>query len=272
MGSSIGKNLRICYGENENQFGELRLPDGNGPFPVAIVIHGGFWREKFKLDQMDSFAEALTAQGIATWNIEYRRVGQEGGGWPGTFVDAAQASDFVRTLAADYPLDLQRIITVGHSAGGHLALWIAARHRLPATSIIKGDENPLHVKGAISLAGVCDLDVMYNIHQLREVKMGIKDNPTRDLIGGMPQDCKERYQEGSPMALLPIGVPLALIHGSLDCNVPIGLSQQFEQAAKAAGDDVIIQTISSAEHFTIIDPHAEAWPVVMETILGLLNT
>ncbi|MET3290903.1 UNVERIFIED_CONTAM: acetyl esterase/lipase [Brevibacillus sp. OAP136] len=271
MGFSVGKNLRISYGENENQFGDLRLPVGNGPFPIAIVIHGGFWREKFKLDQMDSFAEALTAQGIASWNIEYRRVGQEGGGWPGTFLDAAQASDFVRTLANDYPLDLHRIITIGHSAGGHLALWIAARHQLPEASIIKGCDNPLQVKGAISLAGVCDLDVMHNIHQVRELKMGIKDNPTRDLIGGMPQDFKDRYKEASPIALLPIGVPLALIHGSLDSNVPVGLSQQFEQAAKAAGDDVIVQIISSAEHFAIIDPNSEAWPVVMDSIVGLLN-
>ncbi|MBV7508215.1 alpha/beta hydrolase [Bacillus sp. sid0103] len=275
MKFSLDRNVkslqRIAYGENENQFGDLRLPEGNGPFPVAILIHGGFWRAKYELDQMDKFAEDLTSRGIATWNIEYRRVGQEGGGWPGTFLDNAQAVDFVRTLAESYPLDLDRIVTIGHSAGGHLALWIAARHNLPPNSILKTSENPLSLKGAISLAGVCDPALMHDIHVLREVKTGVSDNPTRDLFDGMPKYLHSRYAEGSPIALLPICVPLVLIHGSLDINVPIGISEQFEKTAKCSGDDVILKAISSAEHFKIIDPESDEWPIVVESIVNLLN-
>ncbi|PEJ60518.1 alpha/beta hydrolase [Bacillus sp. AFS002410] len=262
---------RIAYGENKNQFGDLRLPSGNGPFPVAIIIHGGFWREQFKLDQLDKFAEDLTARGIATWNIEYRRVGQKGGGWPGTFLDCGQAVDFVRILADSYPLDLQQVFTIGHSAGGHLALWTAARHQLPQNSILKNTKNPLMLKGAISLAGVSDLDLMYEIHHLKELNTEVGENPTRDLMGGPPNDLQNRYKEGSPISLLPISLPLVLIHGSLDIHVPIRISMEFAKAAKAAGDNVILNTIQDADHFKIINPKSDAWHVVIESILNLLN-
>lgn len=262
---------RIFYGEDENQFGDLRLPDGNGPFPVAIIIHGGFWREKFRLDQMDRLAEELTARGIATWNIEYRRIGQTGGGWPGTFLDNAEAADYVRTLAIHYPLDVDRVIAIGHSAGGHLALWMAARQKLSPSSMLTASHNPLHVKGVISLAGVGDLALMHEIHYRRELNMGIQDNPTRDLLGGRPDDVPGRYEEGSPQSLLPIEVPLVLIHGFLDVNVPIGVSMQFEAAAKLAGDKVLLKTIADAEHFSMIDPTSAAWPEIMESIHSMLH-
>ncbi|WP_408011107.1 alpha/beta hydrolase family protein [Pseudalkalibacillus sp. A8] len=272
MNSSIERNFkRIPYGENENQFGDLRLPKGDGPFPVAIVIHGGFWREKFELEHMNKFVEALTAKGIATWNIEYCRVGQEGGGWPGTFLDSAKATDFVRTLAKSYPLDVNRVVTIGHSAGGHLALWLAARHKLPPNSTLQTSKHPLHLKGVISLAGVSDLALMHDIHQWKETIFGIIDNPTRDLMGGLPKDLQSRYEEGSPMALLPIGVPLVLIHGSLDVNVPIGISEHFEKVAKSAGDTVSFIPIPAAEHFKLIVPDSEVWPVILESSRNLLN-
>ncbi|EKN68442.1 hypothetical protein BABA_12385 [Neobacillus bataviensis LMG 21833] len=269
--SIAGSYHRIAYGEQEDQFGDLRVPEGIGPFPVAIVIHGGFWREKLKLDQMDQFSEALTAQGIATWNIEYRRVGQEGGGWPGTFLDTSQATDFLQTIKESYPIDLNRVVTIGHSAGGHLALWLAGRHRLPQTSILRKNDRPLGLKGAISLAGVCDLKLMYEVHQLRELVSGKNENPTRDLIGGSPSDFQSRYTEGSPIALLPIGIPMTLIHGSLDINVPVGITEEFEKAAKVAGDDITVHLISSSEHFKIVNPETTEWHAVLNETLKLLN-
>src|SRR5262245_51125921 len=124
--------VRIAYGGDPLQFGDLRLPSGPGPYPVAVVIHGGCWFNLFGLEQMDAMSDTLTAAGVATWNIAYRRIGDPGGGFPNTLTDVGRAVDTVRELAPTYHLDLGRVITVGHSAGGHLALWVAARHRLPA--------------------------------------------------------------------------------------------------------------------------------------------
>lgn len=262
---------RIAYGANENQFGDLRLPEGDGPFPVAMIIHGGFWRAKFDLEQMNKMAEAFTKQGIATWNVEYRRVGQDGGGWPGTFLDNAEAADYIRVLTETYPLDVNRCITIGHSAGGHLALWLAARHNLSSDSELHTSEKPLPLKGVISLAGASDLEMMHDVHQWKETLYGIVDNPTRDLIGGKPEEQTSRYQEGSPRELLPIRVPLVLIHGILDVNVPVGLSEHFKKAAAEAGDLVTLKTISTAEHFKLILPETEAWPVLLESANNLLR-
>src|SRR5699024_7984400 len=129
------KEMEIPYGKEEDKFGELRLPLGDGPFPVAVLIHGGFWRDPYKLEQMRPMADSLVDQGIATWNIEYRRVKQPGDGWPHTFLDSAKAVDYIQTLAQEYPLDTSNVITIGHSAGGHLALWLAGRDKLPKESI-----------------------------------------------------------------------------------------------------------------------------------------
>src|SRR5215470_13314808 len=125
---------RIAYGPNEFQFGELRLPKGEGRSPVAIVIHGGCWMSEYGLSYMGHLSAALTEAGVATWSVEYRRIGNKGGGWPGTFEDVSRAADHLRTLAKTYPLDLSRVIATGHSAGGHLALWLAARKLLPKDS------------------------------------------------------------------------------------------------------------------------------------------
>ncbi|MBM4764841.1 alpha/beta fold hydrolase [Bacillus sp. B15-48] len=262
---------RIHYGKDKNQFGDLRVPEGKGPFPVAILIHGGFWKEKSSLDQMNKIAESLTRKGIATWNIEYRRVGQEGGGWPGTLQDNVQAADYVRTISKTYPLNLDRIITIGHSAGGQLSLWLAGRHQLPASSILR-TPNPLRVKGAISLAGVCDLSLMYEVHQLKELMTGVKDNPTKDLIGGTPKGFQERYDECSPIKLLPIGVPQILVHGALDINVPIGISEKYKNYATDSGDIVTLKKIDSAEHFKIIDPDSKEWSMFVDDILSLISS
>jgi acetyl esterase/lipase len=263
------KANRIFYGDNENQYGDLRLPLGNGPYPVAIVIHGGFWRNRVGLDIMDRMADDLTSRGIATWNIEYRRVGQEGGGWPGTFIDVAKAAEYLHTLVENHSLDLNRVITIGHSAGGHLALWLAARHRLSAESTLKTTDNPLPIHGAVSLAGVVDLALMQEVHQIREVWQNLADKPVSDLVNGNPDEVPERYAETSPIQMLPIEARQLLIHGSLDINVPIGISLSYKKAAEQAGSDIKMVEIPTVEHFKVIDPDSEAWPIIITELMKL---
>jgi acetyl esterase/lipase len=147
---------RISYGSDPLNFGDLRLPRGPGPHPEAVVVHGGCWRSENDLRHASHLSAALTRAGVATWTIEYRRVGDEGGGWPGTFQDVARGADYVRALARRFPLDLSRVILVGHSAGGQLALWLAARRNLPRRSPLFSAD-PIRVRGVVSLAGVTDL-------------------------------------------------------------------------------------------------------------------
>ena len=127
-------HARIPYGSDPLNVGDLRLPAGDGPHPVAVVIHGGFWRAKYTLEHIGHLCAALTAEGIATWSVEYRRLGDEGGGWPNTMLDVGAATDHLREIAPQYKLDLDRVVVMGHSAGGHLAAWVASRHRIPETS------------------------------------------------------------------------------------------------------------------------------------------
>jgi acetyl esterase/lipase len=216
---------------------------------------------------MDDMAIDLTSYGVATWNIEYRRVGQVGGAWPGTFLDVAHATDFLKTLSQDLPLDLGRVVAIGHSAGGHLALWLGARHLLSKESELRSPlEVPLPLKGVVSLAGVSDLKMMYDIHRLA----GREVNPTFDFLGGRPEDVPLRYEEGSPIQKLPLGVPQILIHGALDVNVPVGMSTYYAGKAKKAGDQVALVELPLTEHFKIIDPKSDSWPTILKETLQLL--
>lgn len=263
---------RFNYGKNQFQFADLRLPEGEGPFPVAIVIHGGFWKNIWNLDIIEPVAKDLASRGIATWNIEFRRVGDEGGGWPGTFIDVANAADYLQQIAEENHLDLSRIIAIGHSAGGHLALWLAGRKKLPENSVLTTTVQPLLLKGSISLAGVNDLALMDEVHRLRLSEFGISNNyPVSDLVGGSPKEVPERYEQTSPIQLLPLQVPQVLIHGSLDISVPIGISYNYKRAADASGDQVKMVDIPSAEHFKVIDPNSEEWSYILTEVTNLLN-
>ncbi|GGD22729.1 alpha/beta hydrolase [Pontibacillus salipaludis] len=263
---------KIFYGDKKDQFGEIRLPEGEGPHPVAVVIHGGFWKEQFQLDLMHDVAEDLTAQGFATWNIEYRRVGQEDGAWPNTLLDVGAAFDYVLELSKEYNLDTTKTITIGHSAGGHLAMWLAGRHKIQATSDLY-IEHPHSVAGAMSLAGVVDLETMHDVHHFRDTSIGAEpNNPVADLLKGSPQDVAERLKAASPLELLPFNVPHVLIHGALDIHVPIGISSRYQRIAEELAEFVKFVELTEAEHFMLIDTKTEAWAAVREEVDLLLQS
>jgi acetyl esterase/lipase len=253
---------RIAYGDDPLQFGDLRLPDAKGPHPVAVVVHGGCWRSRYTLHHIGSFSDALTREGVATWTVEYRRVGDAGGGWPGTFRDVAAAVDHLREIAPHYALDLERVIAVGHSAGGQLVLWLGARGKLPATSPIS-TKRRVPLAGVVSLAGVDDLR--------RALTEGVCDDMAARLVGGAPGDVPERYRESSPIELLPLGLPLRLVNGARDPIVPVDFGRAFESRSRAAGDDVKLTTVEGAGHFELIAPSSSAWPEVLGVIRELLS-
>lgn len=255
--------IRIAYGEDQWQFGELRVPKTEGPHPVVIVVHGGFWYDKYGLDLMDAMSDDFTDRGLATWNIEYRRVGQEGGGWPGTLLDVAAAADYLRELAPTYNLDLNRVVTIGHSAGGHLSLWLAGRHRLPADSMLF-NANPLQLHGVVSLAGVTDPAL---IQKLRPEHRGVAD-----FLGGTQVEVPERFAAASPAQLLPLQVPQILIHGTEDDSVPLQLSTSYHESAVALGEDVQLVVLEGIEHFKVINPASEAWPPIVDALMQLVQT
>jgi acetyl esterase/lipase len=252
----------IAYGPLPLQFGELRLPGGPGPHPVLVTLHGGFWRARYDLAYFGVVCDALADAGVATWNVEYRRLGHEGGGWPGTLQDVAAAVDYVRELAAHFALDLEHVGALGHSAGGHLALWAAGRARISGASVLSAAQ-PLSLRCAVALAGVCDLR--------RAWELRLSSNVTEDFLGGTPQSVPERYAAASPADLLPLGVPQALIHGTEDDSVPYEISAGYHKVARAAGDEVALVTLAGAGHFEMVDPATPEWAAVREVVLRLLR-
>jgi acetyl esterase/lipase len=255
-------DARIQYGDDDRRFGDLRLPSGPGPHPVAVVIHGGCWRSEFDMRHISPVSAALTKAGIATWTLEFRRIGDEGGGFPGTFNDVARGTDYLRTLALKFPLDLARVVLVGHSAGGHLALWLAARRNLPKASPLFSD-TPLPLRGVVSLAGITDL------RRYSEGPSGCNAAVER-LLGGSPGKFPERYDQASPIELLPLGVPTRLVQGSLDPIVFVEQAKRFATQAAAKGDDAQIVQIDGAGHFEMIAPFAPTWSRIERTILSLI--
>jgi len=260
---------RFTYGPAPTGFADLRLPSGSGPHLVVILIHGGFWRARYGLDLMARLGDDLAARGVATWNIEYRRVGERGGGYPGTLIDVATAAERLRVVAADRPLDLARVITLGHSAGGHLALWLAARHRLsvgalgPGAAATLTGPDTLPLVGAISQAGVSDLTAGW--------RQQLGNGAVSDFIGGGADEFPERYAVADPALSLPLGVPQVLVHGLLDDIVPPSISELYLAAATKAGDDARLRAIPDADHKAVIDPTTPAWVVIVEEVRRLLG-
>jgi len=254
---------RLRYGDDPLQFGELRIPDGEGPFPVVIVIHGGCWLAEYDLGYMSAFADALTAAGIATWNIEYRRVGDVGGGWPGTFQDIADAADGLLEIAIEYSLDMDRVAAVGHSAGGHLALWLAGRKWLDVGDPLRG-ASPLALNGVVALAGIPDLAAY-------AAPEGCGAAVSELLGGEEPHEVADRLQRASPIVMVPFGVTQTLVIGEFDTIVPKSQAEGFADAARQMGDSVEVTTILGAGHFELVDPSHGGFKVIREAVLKALE-
>ena len=205
---------------------------------MTVVIHGGFWRAKYGKVISRAVAADLARRGRAAWNIEYRRIGRgQGGGWPATFDDVGAAIDALAERA-DPRLDLGDVSVVGHSAGGQLALWAAARR-----------DGRVRLRRAVAQAAPCDLRAAGAAHE---------------LLGGTPGQVPERYALADPMELVPIGVPILLVHGEEDATVPVARSRKFAEAARTAGDEVSLIEPSPGGHRVHIDPRTAAWRAAAE--------
>ena len=258
--------LRIPYGAGPCQFGDLRLPSGPGPDPLVIFLHGGWWRSLIGLEYAGNLCAALAAEGIASWNLEYRRIGETKGGWPMTFEDVAAGADFAATLAAKTTLDLNRVITMGHSAGGHLAMWLASRHRIPAGSRLHGASR-VAIRGVVSLAGAVDLPLASALGLGRSPEGTLA---VHELMGGNPGDVPERYQAGSPGDLLPLGVRQIVVTGTADETVPCEMGRRYVERARALGDDATLVEIAGADHFDLVDPDSGAYRRIREALRDLI--
>lgn len=253
----------IAYGADPNQFGELWLPSGNGPFPVVLLIHGGCWQAKLPgTILMDYMAAVLRAKGVAVWNVEYRRIGHAGGGYPGTFRDVAAGVDKLRDLAKAWNLDLRRVIIAGHSAGGRLTAWTAARGQLTKSSPLYV-AHPLPIRVAVSIEGINDLRAFHDEGPGRCGEPGTVD----DLIKGASKQAP--YADTSPRELLPTKVPQVVISGELDPIVPVKFARDYAAAAKRSGTRTELIIYPGAGQFEPIDPDSPAGRAVIDKLVAL---
>jgi acetyl esterase/lipase len=252
----------IDYGNEPSQFGELFTPDGDGPFPTVVVLHGGSWSTDVDVEATRPVSEWLADHGWVAWNLEYARVGENLGGYPGTLEDVALGIDHLRVLAEeeDRPIDLDRVVVLGHSAGGQLALWAAARPGFATGT--PGAEPSVTAAAAVSLAGVTDMAAATNIEVLR--------GPVEAFLGGTPDDQPERYTSTSPIDLVPLGIPQVVAHGSQDDTVPMFMGVGYTSAARGAGDQVELLELDETNHFSFLDPETPAWQEVSRRLEGLV--
>jgi acetyl esterase/lipase len=237
-------DIRVAYGSDPNQFADLRFPPCKGPYPLAICIHGGYWRAKYDLEYFGHLCAALAANGLVTANIEYRRVGNAGGGWPGTFADIRSAYQFLTQKAPQYKFDDRRVIVLGHSAGGQLALCLAAHEA--------------GIAAAISLAGVIDLQQAYQLH--------LSNDAVVEFLGGTPTEVADHYREADPMKL-SIRSRQRIVHGTADDVVPPDISKGYVDAKVKAKEDARLVSVAGAGHFDLVDPRSHAWADVQKVTL-----
>lgn len=256
-------DVRVHYGNDPNQFAELRFPNVKGSFPLLFVVHGGFWQSEYDLSHIGHLCAAFTSRGIITCSIEYRRIGNPGGGWPGTFQDIGLATRSIfRDLSNDSRFDQARTAIIGHSAGGHLALWLVGSHRISKDSPLHNEQKQ-EIRRAISLGGVSDLRSAW------KKKLG-RGTVTR-LMSGTPEEHPDRYDAGSPIELLPTGARHALVHGTDDDTVPLSQSEAFVEKAEKLGDQSTLVKLDGIGHYELIDPESEAWQPVVRAVLSLLD-
>ncbi|QNE33346.1 alpha/beta hydrolase [Sphingomonas sp. NBWT7] len=253
----------IAYGSDQMQKIDLWRPSGEGPHPVVLMVHGGCWQTKIAdRSLMDWIAGDLRDAGIAVWNIDYRGVDRAGGGYPGTFADAAAAADRLATAAQEYDLDLTRVVAVGHSAGGHLALWLAARVKLSSKSPLVA-ANPLKIAHVVSLGGLPDLEAT-----AASPDNGCGTDVVAKLVG---TDRADPYADTSVPRLLPLGVPQTLVNGREDRIIPYRMATDYVARATAAGDRVELVTIPATGHVELVTPDSAAWQDTRRRILALLG-
>lgn len=238
-------DLRLCYGPDAFHFGDLRFGHGQRRGVVVMNIHGGFWRNRYDLVHAGHFCAALSASGFTTWNIEYRRVGDEGGGWPGTLDDIRRAWVYVRQLAAEHGLQADKAIVTGHSAGGQLALCLAAYEQLSQC--------------VVSLAGVVDLRQAWELH--------LSDDAVAEFLGGGPHQLPHIYDAADPIQLAIRGCKQWILHGREDNDIPPDFSRRYWGRKQSRGEDVHLLEIRNAEHMDLIDPRSPAWPLVENIVV-----
>ncbi|HEX8744469.1 MAG TPA: alpha/beta fold hydrolase [Thermoleophilaceae bacterium] len=238
MRDRLARAERHRYGPARSQRADLYVPRGDGPHPVVVLLHGGYWRSRYGKSLMRGVAVDLARRGFAAWNVEFRRVGRHGGGWPATFDDVAAAIDLLAELH-DPRLDLGSVSLVGHSSGGQLAVWAAAR-----------PDSRVRIGRVVAQSSVLD--------------MAATGEPAATLLGGRPEEVPERYAAADPIRLLPLGKPMLIVHGPGDETLPVERSRAYFEAARAAGDPVKLVEPHPGNHLIHIDPRSEAWRVVAD--------
>ena len=254
----IEADFRYAYGPDSQQFGELTLPRAQPPHPVVVLVHGGGYRELYDLSPLGSLVAALAEAGFAVWNIEYRRHGN-GGEYPRMFLDVAAAVDHLRQFADEHSLNLSQVISMGHSAGGHLALWLAARHRIKAPSPLFSD-SPLDVHAVLALAPFADIALLASAESPSDALLAV--------MGGRPAEAPANYAAGSPAELLPIGKAQAIIVGGDDAGI-LDNARAYADAARQLGDEARFSILPDAGHFEVVAVGSPAWPEVMSALLQL---
>ena len=252
---------RIAYGKEPSQFVEVFTPAGDGPYPVVVLVHGGCWWKKYGgIEQFRGVAGALVADHIAVWSIEYRRIDEHGGGYPGTYLDVAAALDLLSLHAASYHLDLTHIVAVGHSAGGLMVQWLAGRARIPPSSPLY-PAHPLPIKHVVGLSSINDLRAWTDLCGF----------PVSRLTGTRPAGRPDVFADTSPAELLPNGTQTVLVNGELEHQVPPEVATRFAAKARAAGDRVETVVLAGAGHFDAVTPTSSHWPEILRLIEAALR-
>lgn len=259
-------DAEVRYGDQPYQQVDVWLPAGKGPFPTVLMVHGGCWTTSIAdRTLMNWIANDLRRDGIAVWNIDYRGVDRPGGGYPGTFLDAAAAADALRANAATYHLDLDHVVAVGHSAGGHLALWLAARARLPKGSAL-WRQNPLPIASVVSLGGLPDLEAT-----AASPDNGCGTDVVAQLTGAPTEDHRDVFADTSVPRLLPLGIPHHLVNGENDRIIPARMGTSYVSRAQIAGDSATLDQIPATGHVELIAPESAAWGRAKERIRAALR-